>query len=160
MTNQLPEADANLNKSLAQVWGLLRRRRWWILLPSAATIFATLFVLSLMPNRYTSEATLLVIQQQIPQRYVLPTTTTSLRDTLRATTEEVLSRMRLLAIIDEFGLYANQRKSTSPESLIDLMRHDIEIKPIEDQPSERDINSFNISFVARIRSWLKRSPAD
>jgi succinoglycan biosynthesis transport protein ExoP len=148
MTNQLPEADANLNKSLAQVWGLLRRRRWWILLPSAATIFATLFVLSLMPNRYTSEATLLVIQQQIPQRYVLPTTTTSLRDTLRATTEEVLSRMRLLAIIDEFGLYANQRKSTSPESLIDLMRHDIEIKPIEDQPSERDINSFNISFVA------------
>jgi polysaccharide biosynthesis transport protein len=143
----LPEAEANLHKSLDQVRGIVARYRWWILLPAAATILGTLFVLSLIPNRYSSEATLLVVQQQIPQRYVLPTSTTDLREALQATTEEVLSRTRLLAIIDEFGLYPKERKRSSPEGLLELMRHDIEIKPIENQEG-RDINTFKISFIA------------
>jgi succinoglycan biosynthesis transport protein ExoP len=87
------------------------------------------------------------VQQQIPQRYVLPTTTTNIREALQATTEEVLSRTRLLAIIDEFGLYPNERKRSSPEGLLELMRHDIEIKPIENQEG-RDVNTFKISFIA------------
>jgi polysaccharide biosynthesis transport protein len=143
----LPEPEANLHKTIDQVLAIATRHRWWILLPAAATIFGTLFVLSLIPNRYSSEATLLVVQQQIPQRYVLPTTTTDIREALQATTEEVLSRTHLLAIIDEFGLYPNERKRSSPEGLLELMRHDIEIKPIENQEG-RDVNTFKISFIA------------
>jgi polysaccharide chain length determinant protein (PEP-CTERM system associated) len=113
------------------------------------TIFGTLFVLSLIPNRYSSEATLLVVQQQIPQRYVLPTTTTDMREALQATTEEVLSRTRLLAIIDEFSLYPNERRRASPEALLESMRKDIEIQPIENPTSPtRDVSSFKISFIA------------
>ena len=72
--------------------GIATRYRWWIALPAVVTTFATLFVLTLIPNRYSSEATLLVVQQQVPERYVLPTTTTNIREALQATTEEVLSR--------------------------------------------------------------------
>lgn len=118
------------------------------MLPASVTICATCFVLSVIPSRFTSEATLLVVQQQIPQRYVLPTTTTDLKEALQATTEEVLSRTRLLEIIDEFGLYSDKRSRMSPEALTEVMRHDIEIKPIESQPEGRDLNSFNISFIA------------
>jgi polysaccharide chain length determinant protein (PEP-CTERM system associated) len=36
----------------------------------------------------------------------------------------------------------------SPEALLQLMREDIEIKPIENQAEGRDVNSFQISFIA------------
>jgi succinoglycan biosynthesis transport protein ExoP len=147
-SHQLQESEVSINQTLNKLLGIITRRRWWIILPAVVMMFATLFVLSLMQNRYTSEATLLVVQQQIPQRYVLPTTTTDLRSALQATTQEVLSRARLLAIIDDFGLYAKERTRVSPESLLDLMRRDIEIKPIENQLEGRDVNSFKISFIA------------
>src|SRR5208337_4357067 len=100
--NQLPESEMSLNQALTRTLAILVRRCWWVIVPAAVTIFATLVMLSLMQKRYTSEATLLVVQQQVPQRYVLPTTTTDIREALQATTQEVLSRTRLLGIIDEF----------------------------------------------------------
>jgi polysaccharide chain length determinant protein (PEP-CTERM system associated) len=145
----LPEAEANLNKSVAQILGIVTRHRWWIILPAVATIFAALGVLSVIPSRYTSDATLLVVQQQVPERYVLPTSTTNIREALQATTEEVLSRNRLLGIVEEFGLYAKERSRVSQESLLEMMRHDIEIEPIETvSEARKDISSFKISFIA------------
>jgi succinoglycan biosynthesis transport protein ExoP len=144
----LHEDEANLNKTLERLLGVIARHRWWIILPAAATIFATLIVLALIPSRYSSEATLLVVQQQVPERYVLPTTTTNIREALQATTQEVLSRTRLLGIIEEFGLYANERKRLSPEALLDLMRHDIVIEPLESASERKDVTSFKISFIA------------
>ena len=148
MTNNMPEVEGDLSETLNQVRSAVTRRRWWILLPASLTTFATLLVLSRVPNRYTSEATLLVVQQQVPQRYVLPTTTTDIREALQATTQEVLSRTRLLQMIDEFGLYTTERKRLSPEGLLELMRHDIGIEPIEGQSAQKDVNSFKISFIS------------
>jgi len=142
----LPEPEANLNKTLNHGFGIITRHRWWIILIASSAIFASFFALSMMPNRYTSEATLLVVQQQVPQRYVLPTTTTDIGEALQATTQEVLSRTRLLGIIDEFGLYARER-NRSPEGLLELMRRDINIQPLE-STTGKDVNSFKISFVA------------
>jgi len=144
----LPEDEININQTVDRLWGVLARRRWWVLLASALATMGTLVALSLIPNRYTSEATLLVVQQQIPQRFVLPTTTTDMREALQATTEEVLSRTRLLAVIDEFGLYAEDRRHYSPEAILSEMRRDITIQPIESQSPQKDINSFKISFIA------------
>jgi succinoglycan biosynthesis transport protein ExoP len=145
---QMAEVEGDLNETLNQVLSTVTRRRWWILLPAGITIFATFLVLSRIPNRYSSEATLLVVQQQVPQRYVLPTTTTDIREALQATTQEVLSRTRLLQIIDEFGLYSKERKRLSPEGLLEVMRSDIGIQPLEGQSPQKDVNSFKISFVA------------
>ena len=117
-------------------------------MPAAGTVFATLVVLSLLPNRYSSEAILLVVQQQVPQRYVLPTTTTDISEALEATKQEVLSRTRLLGIIDEFSLYAKERNHLSPEGLVQRIGHDIDIKPVESHLVQKDVNSFKISFVA------------
>jgi polysaccharide chain length determinant protein (PEP-CTERM system associated) len=146
--NHTAEAELNLNKTLDQILRIVTRYRWWIVLPAVVTSFVTLLVLSVLPNYYTSEATLLVVQQQVPQRYVLPTTTTDIREALQATTEEVLSRSRLLAIIDEFGLYPKDRQRLSPEAVLYKMQHDITIQPNESQSPQKDITSFKISFIA------------
>src|ERR1035438_10048016 len=111
------QTEPSLNETVDRFRETVTRRRWWVLLSVSFTTFATLFVLSRFPNQYSSEATLLVVQQQVPQRYVLPTSTTDIREALQATTHEVLSRTRLLQIIDEFGLFAKQRQHVSPEEI-------------------------------------------
>jgi polysaccharide chain length determinant protein (PEP-CTERM system associated) len=110
---------------------------------------ATTAVLSFIPDYYRSDATLVVVQQQIPERYVTPTTTTTIVETLQAIREEVLSRTRLLAIIDEFGLYSKERRRLGPESLVAMIRKNIDIIPIASQdPSRHDLSAFQLSFIA------------
>jgi succinoglycan biosynthesis transport protein ExoP len=138
----------NLNETLAKVVGLLTRRRWWILLPFCCVALAAIGVLSVLPNRYTSTATLLVVQQQVPQRYVVPNSETDVTSALQAMEQEVLSRTQLLRMIDDFGLYPVERKRLAPEQLIELMTRNIEIAPVSGpQGRNKDFDSFKISFT-------------
>jgi polysaccharide biosynthesis transport protein len=149
LSDPTQRAEPSLHQTLDRLRRIVVRRRWWILLAGTGATFATLLTLSQLPNRYRSEASLLVTQQQVPERYVLPTTTTDIRAALQATTEEVLSRTRMLGIIDEFGLYATKRTRLSPEGLLALMRSDIEIIPVNGPEGPgKGINSFKISFTA------------
>jgi succinoglycan biosynthesis transport protein ExoP len=143
----MPETESSSVDTLQRLSGIVFRGRWWILLTATAISFATVAVLYQIPNRYTSVATLIVVPQQVPARYVTPTTETSIADALPAMTQDVLSRARLLELIDEFGLYAAERKRLTQDEVIEHMRKYIDINPA-DPTSGHNINSFNISFVA------------
>jgi len=143
------EGSLNLNETLGQVAGFLTRRRWWILLPFCSIAVATIAFLFVIPNRYTSSATLLVVQQQVPQRYVVPNSTTDVTSALQAMKQEVLSRTQLLRMINDFGLYPKQRKRSAPEELVALMVSNIDIVPINESPNaiNKDFDAFRISFT-------------
>src|SRR5260370_32562954 len=115
------ETEGDINETPERLWRMVTKRRWWILLTACSVTLGTILVVSLLPNRYQSDATLLVVQQQVPQRYVFPTTTASIADALEAMTQEVLSRRRLLAIIGEVGLYPKEKKRLAPEELVSKM---------------------------------------
>lgn len=142
------EPEGSLNETVDKLLTIIVRRRWWILLAVGVATLVTLVALAILPNRYRSEATLLVVDQQVPERFVPPTSTTDIREALEATTQEVLSRPRLLGIIDEFGLYPKQAKRLSPDGLLLLMQRDIDIQPVEGASQGRSISSFKISFIA------------
>jgi polysaccharide chain length determinant protein (PEP-CTERM system associated) len=127
----------------------LVRYRWLILLPACPVFGATLAVIRLLPNRYTSEATLVVVQQQVPERYVTPNSTTPVSVELQAMTQEVLSRARLQNIIQRFGLYPKEVKKEAPEKVLAQMQKDIDIVPVSEtaSPAGRDFNAFKISFI-------------
>jgi polysaccharide chain length determinant protein (PEP-CTERM system associated) len=146
----LPEAEpqTNLNETIGGIVRLILRRRWWIIFPACIVSLATIAVLSRLPNRYNSEATLLVVQQQVPERYVVPTNSSGIAEELQAMTQEVLSRTRLLEIIEEYHLYKKESKRLAPEQVIDLMRKNIDIKPINEMPERKDFNAFKISFTS------------
>ena len=104
----------------------------------------------MLPNRYTSTATLLVVQQQVPQRYVVPNSETDVTSALQAMKQEVLSRTQLLRMINDFGLYPKQRKRLAPEELVALMLSNIDIVPTNENPqpmNNKDFDAFRISFT-------------
>lgn len=144
----MPESEEGQSFDLSQIPQMLRRRRRWIVVTACATALVSIPIVQLLPNRYTSEATVVVIQQQVPERYVASTTTADISEVLQSMTQEVLSRASLLSIIDAVGLYPNERAHVAPEELIARMRKRLDIQPLESSPTRRTVNSFKISFVA------------
>lgn len=144
------EGSLNINESVARLFRFLARRRWWVLAPFFCVSLATIAALSFIQDRYTSTATLLVVQQQVPQRYVVPNSETDVASALQAMKQEVLSRTQLLRMINEFGLYPKQRKRLAPEELVSLMLNNIDIVPTTEGPQtaqDKDFNAFHISFT-------------
>jgi len=143
------EESLNLNESLARLVEFLTRRSWWILAPFFCVALASCAVLFVLPDRYTSSAILLVVQQQVPQRYVVPNSTTDVTSALQAMKQEVLSRTQLLRMVTDFGLYLKQRKRLAPEQLIELMNSNIDIVPTNEDPqrNNKDFDAFKISFT-------------
>jgi polysaccharide chain length determinant protein (PEP-CTERM system associated) len=148
MPDEEIEGQSSLGEILERVRHIVIRRRWWIFLPACGAILLTMAVLRILPNRYTSQATLLVVQQQVPQRYVTPNSTTDVASELEAMKQEILARPRLTDIIREFGLYPKATKRQAPEQVLAFLTHDIDIQPILGGPQGRDLSGFKIAFTA------------
>jgi len=146
--NPIAQESGSLADIVDPILGILSRRRWTILSIAVTITLGTVAALYRLPNRYTSEATLFVVEQQIPQRYVTPTSTTELEEALPAMTQEVLSRNRLLELVEQFDLYPKQRHHLAPEEIETLVHKDLSIEPLPPAPGHRESNAFKISFMA------------
>lgn len=142
----MPEQNIDLNSALNQTLAVLVRRRWWLI--------ATAFVISLfavrlsllIPYRYRSEATVFIAKPRVPEQYIVPNNTANSMEAVDAITREVLSRARLLDIINQFGLYPDKRYLGST-ALTDLLRNDIEVQPLSKNPERHPMNAFLIAFT-------------
>ena len=103
-------------------------RKWLILLPTIVAAIAATAVTQYLPDRYRSEAKVQIVPQQVPTSYVRPTVTTDLSERLQAINQQILSRTRLEALIQEFNLYPAERKTMIMEDVVELMRRDVGIE--------------------------------
>jgi succinoglycan biosynthesis transport protein ExoP len=143
----LPETEIDLNDTVSQVLGLVRRQRRWIVSVACCTALATIGFALRLPDRYSSEAVLSVVQQQVSQRYVETGTTSTAAAMIQAMTRDVLSRTKLLGIINELGLYPDAGHTPPPEVLAGRMLKDLEIEPLDDV-GRNDFRAFKITFTA------------
>jgi polysaccharide chain length determinant protein (PEP-CTERM system associated) len=132
---------------LRAIW----RRKWLVLVPFVLTSVTTVAVTRRLPNRFRSETLVLVVPQQIPERYVQPTVRVRLEDRLAAFNQQILSRTRLEQIVREFDLYALERKTQLMEDVIERMRtHDISVQTTSTGPRQTSAApTFRISYSGR-----------
>ena len=62
----------------------------------------------------------------MPKDYVTPNVNDDLQERMQSITQQILSRTRLLHIIDQFNLYAGPHSQPSPDEKVEVMRKDIE----------------------------------
>jgi polysaccharide chain length determinant protein (PEP-CTERM system associated) len=136
--------------SIGEVVRLLARRRWLVLVPLALGAAAAPLLARVLPSRYQSDATLLVIPQQVPDNFVKPTVSESVQDRLPAITAQILSRTELERIIRDENLYAALRARDVMEDVVATMRRDVTTTAVG-----RDVNSFRVSYVSDSaeRAW-------
>jgi len=106
---------------------ILRRRIWVVLVPFAIVSAGMAIVARKLPDRYRSEAAILVVPQQVPEAFVKSAVTTSITERLQSIQQQILSRTRLEQIIEEQNLYADLRRTGIMEDVVEKMRTDIDI---------------------------------
>ncbi|PWB62346.1 MAG: hypothetical protein C3F14_10065 [Deltaproteobacteria bacterium] len=116
------------------------RRKWLILFSIVLVMLAAAVYCVAIPDRFKSTTSILVIPPRVSTNYVSPLTNYRMQDRIPAIEQQVLSRTRLAAVMDEIGLYREERKTQPLEVLVDKMRRNIQIKLI----SEKD--AFELSF--------------
>ena len=142
----LGDRELNLHDYLA----IARRRMWWLVLPTVIFPIITYLVSLRVPNRYTSQTTVLVDQQKVPDSFVKPVVTEDLNGRLATMQEQILSRTRLQPMIERFGLFKSDEGKVPMEVLVDRMRKLITVTPIRANDGLRrgDMPGFSISFTA------------
>ncbi len=130
-------------RTLRDIFDLITQRRWIILIPFALGVAAAPLLARYAPERYRSEALLLVIPQQVPNDYVTPTMTQPIEERLPAITDQILSRSRLEQIIQQMDLYQAERSREVMEDVVQRMRLDVTTSAVR-----RDVNSFRVSYVS------------
>lgn len=124
-----------------------RRRHMLFLIPLLLGWLAVWGLSWVLPSVYRSGTLILVEQPTMPKAYVTPNVNDDLQARLQSITQQILSRTRLLHIIDQMNLYADPKRHLSPDEKVDRMRKDIEIELVRD--SQGEINAFNVYFSSR-----------
>ena len=128
---------------------LLRRNRWFLIVPSFLGILCGLLYSRSQPSLYRSDAVIQVVPQRVPESYVSATVTERVEDRLRALAQQVLSRTQLEKLITDFGLFPKERQRMPLEDVIIKMTERVRIEPLTTgQSSRRDTQSeaFRVSF--------------
>lgn len=151
MAETISEFEDSGSRQLAasEYLAILRRRIWWILLPTLIGPFLGYGVSLKLPSRYTSQTLVLVEEQKVPDTFVKPVLTDLLDQRLATMQEQILSRSRLQPIVERFGLFANQPK-LSLDDKIELTRKATVIIPVRPDfgGARPGIEGFYISFTA------------
>jgi succinoglycan biosynthesis transport protein ExoP len=148
----IDEREREVSRGPAEYWPILVRRRWTVM-SSLFFCWAIAWTCSwFIPKSYRSEALILVEQQKVPEQYVVPNVTVSLQDRLQNMTQQILSRTRLQATIDRFGLYSVKQGLNTvvipSADAVEQMRKDIKIDVVESAAHPGQLTAFKVDYSA------------
>ena len=90
-----------------------------------------------MPSIYESSSTILIEEQQIPQDFVRSTVTGFADQRIQSLTQQILSRVKLWEIINQFNLYSDLREKLTREEITEKMRDDIKLETISAEIADK-----------------------
>jgi polysaccharide chain length determinant protein (PEP-CTERM system associated) len=127
--------------------GIVRRRHLHFLIPLFLGWLAVWGSSWILPARYESSTLILVEQPTMSKDYVVPNVNEDLQGRMQSLTQQILSRTRLLHIVDELNLYAKDRRRLGPDEIVERMRKDIQIELVQDAQKQH-VTAFRIHYSA------------
>jgi succinoglycan biosynthesis transport protein ExoP len=138
--------DQKSVQGVDEYWAMIVRRRWWILGP---LFFGWLLVLAsawVIPAKYTSESVVLVEPPKVPKDLVSPNVQVDLADRVQSLGTQVLSRTRLLTLIEKFHLYPSY--ANSPDDQVEKMHEDVKFDLVQAPAANgnQELIAFKLSY--------------
>jgi len=120
----------NETADIGQYIGILKNRKKCLVIPALVVLVIAVLVAWLLPSIYQSSSTILIEEQQIPQEFVRSTVTGFADQRIQSLTQQILSRVKLWEIIQQFNLYPELREKLTREEIIEKMRDNIKLDTI------------------------------
>jgi polysaccharide biosynthesis transport protein len=141
------EEQSSEGLDLQTYLGVAKRRHLHFLIPLFVGWVVVWSVSWVLPPRYQSSTLILVEQPTMPKDYVTPNVNDDLQERLQSITQQILSRTRLLHIIDQYHLYSLSHSDRSPDDKVAIMRNDIDIELV--RGAQNQITAFNVYYTSR-----------
>jgi succinoglycan biosynthesis transport protein ExoP len=142
------EEQSSEGLDLKQILSLVRRRHIHFLIPLFVGFLLVWGTSWFLPVRYKSSTLILVEQPTMPKNYVEPNVSDDLQERLQSITQQILSRTRLLIIIDKLHLYSGGKRLLTPDEKVGLMRRDTVIELVHDSNGDQ-ITAFKIYYSSQ-----------
>ena len=113
--------------AIDDIFKILRRRVWLLVVPPILALFVALLVSATLPNLYQSEMLIAIVPQRVPDTFVRSTVTLRTEERLDAITSQITSRTVIEQMINEFDLYDEERGQLPMEDVVQIMRDSIEV---------------------------------
>src|ERR1035437_8087055 len=144
---EISEERGSEGPDIQRYLGVVRRRHVQFLIPLLLGSLVVWGASWVLPARYKSGTLILVEQPTMPKNYVEPNVSEDLQERLASIQQQILSRTRLLLIIDKLHLYSDSHSEKTPDEKVELMRKAIEIELVRTSEAA-PITAFKIYYSA------------
>jgi polysaccharide chain length determinant protein (PEP-CTERM system associated) len=107
---------------------ILRRRKWVILFSVLLIHIGSVVYCVLAPDLYQSTMTLLVIPPAVSEGMVRSTVSIESKDRLKMLQQDILSRSRLMGVINELDLFKEESRRLSSNAMVNKVRKRIDME--------------------------------
>lgn len=147
------------NINIEDIRGILRRRKNGFFITFFSIFVIATVVAFVLPPIYMSKSTILIEEQQIPEDYVRSTITSYVEERLQGITQRIMSRTKLMEIMDQFNLYRDLRDRYTTEEILAKMREDIQLETISADVIDKRTGRPSAATIAFTLSYQGRDPA-
>lgn len=131
-----------------ELFGMLKRQKWLILLPTITMTAAIGYVVYKLPSIYESTSLLTVKPPTISSNLVQSLTNEDLSQRLQTINQEVLSRSSLEPMVQKYDLYKQERAAGLPmELIIEKMYKNIKVDL--EEPGSEKVAAFRVRYRDR-----------
>jgi succinoglycan biosynthesis transport protein ExoP len=145
MPDQVEEESQGL--SLDGVLGIVRRRHLPFLIALFFGWVAVWGASWVLPPRYESSTTIRVEEPSMPQSLVQPNINDDLQARVQNIKTQLLSKTRLLMIIDRLHLYRRAKDPSTDDARVEEMTDAIDVTLVRD-PQGFDVTAFQITYTS------------
>jgi polysaccharide biosynthesis transport protein len=137
---------------------MLKRRKWAFIISAGLVFFIMAAIAFLLPPSYKSEATILVEAQEIPEQMVQSTVTGHVEERIQSINQVVMSRANLMKIIEEHGLYQEMRGRSTADEMVEKMRKDISMTPLQAEVANPQSGRTGLATIAFTLAYENKDP--
>ena len=146
------------NADIRQFMEVIKRRKFQFIIPGLLVFLIAALISLILPPVYKSTGTILIEAQEIPHDLVKSTVTGYVEERLQAITQVVLSRARLIEIINRFGLYQELKGRYTIEEIVEKMREDVTMEPIITEVNKPRSGKSGSAIIAFMLSYEGKDP--
>ncbi len=123
----MEENETTLIETINGFLSLVKRHKFYLLIPFITISTISSIVAMKLPMAFISKGTILIEQQQVPQSMIQTTVTGFADERIRFIQQRVMTRDRILSIIDKYHLYAKKKDKSTPSELTQQFLDDVTV---------------------------------
>src|SRR5215218_7317598 len=137
---------------------LVRRRKWWIIVPAAIFLIATALLAVFLPRVYRSAATITVSSPAISAELLKQAGPLSREERIRAVSQQLLSRAVLEQVVREEHLSPDGNVDAAVDRLLEPNRIKVEPTELLKQVAREglQLDAFLLSYAAETPGEAQR----